>query len=322
MNSSIFLNFKNETFNFFFCFFACFSYSCLFSQEFNSSNYSTITQKVVPNNFSTTTGTNPFQSPFSSNEITYQLLIAASQLTDLVGKNLVSISFRNTFDATTAWPDNETFFNNYAIYLGQSVAPADRTLVFAQNAIGLITLVRSSSLIVPTNALTAGSNPNNFSYDIPFSTPYFYNGGNLLVEIRHFGTVGFSRRVDSVSTSTPGYGTLFSASWYPSNVTSSNNALEDSFTVINFKAENTLSAHLDKKEEILIYPNPTGSQITLSSPSKILNYKIFDIMGQTILSQNHSQKNLNIDLTTLNKGTYLLQIESELGREIKKIIKL
>jgi hypothetical protein len=279
------------------------------------------TQKVVPNSYTSITGTNPFVGPFSNTQMTYQLLIAASQLTDLVNKNLVSISFRNTFNSSTPWPNTETTFINYDIYLGQAVNPVDRTLSFSQNAVGLITLVRSGNLVVPINALTIGSNPNNFSYDVAFSTPYFYNGGNLLIEIRHFGASQPSRRVDSVSTATAGYGTLFSACWYPSNTTSFNNAFEDSFSVVNFKAVDLLTTNNFNKIETTIFPNPASENVMIESSSKISNVKLFNILGQLILVKELNQHSITLDLSQLSKGTYLILIENEFGIETKKVVK-
>lgn len=291
------------------------------SQETNTQNLVFDVQKVVPNSFTTITGTNPFVCPFSNTQITFQLLIASSQLTDLVNKNLVSISFRNTFDASTPWPENETTFINYDVYLGQAVNPVNRTLFFAQNAVGLITQVRSGNLVIPMNGLTAGSNPNDFSYDIDFTTPYFYTGGNLLVEIRHFGASGVSRRVDSVNTTVPGYGTLFSACWYPSNTTSFNSAFEGSFSVINFKAVNVLSTADFKENKTTIFPNPTAENLTVQSNSTISSIKLFNVVGQLILDKEVNQNSSTLDLSHLSNGTYLLSIENDFGTETKKVIK-
>ncbi len=293
----------------------------LYGQQTSSQNVLFDTQKVVPSNYSAVTGTNSFEGPFYSAQITYQLLIAASELTQLVNKNLISISFRNPINSTTSWPQNETTFNNYDIYLGNAVNPADRTLVFAQNAIGLITLVRTGNLIVPINAITSGSNPNSFSYDIDFTTPYYYSGGNLLVEIRHFGTSGFSRRVDAVNTEVPGYGTLFSAMWYPSNVTSINNAFEDSFSIVNFKAEDVLKTATYNSNESTVFPNPTKGNLSIESNAKIKNIRLLNLLGQVLQVKQIDEKTSYLDLSPYSKGTYLLLIENEFGTVVKKVIK-
>lgn len=278
-------------------------------------------QKVVPSNYAVTTGTNQFEGPFSNTQVTYQFIVASSELIELVGKNLVSVSFRNTFNASSPWPTSQATFINYDIYVGGAVNPSDRTLFFSQNAVGLITQVRSGNLVIPMNALTIGSNPNSFSYDIDFTTPYFYNGGNLLVEIRHFGYSGPSRRVDAVNTAVTGYGTLFSACWYPSNTTSSNSAFEDSFSVVNFKAVNSLSNTNFNKNDMLIFPNPTSQNVLIESNNKISKVKLFNMVGQLILVKETNQQSIKLDLSQLSRGTYLVSVENEFGTETKKVVK-
>lgn len=302
-------------------FFVLFCYSLLYSQETSSQAVFFDAQKVVPSSYAAVTGTNTFSGPFSNTEITYQFITAASELTDLVGKNLVSISFRNGFDVSTSWPASDAVFFNYDIYLSAAVNPVDRTLFFSQNAVGPITQVRSGNLVIPANALTTGANPNNFSFDINFSTPWFYSGGNLLVEIRHFGSLSPSRRVDSVNTSVSGYGTLFSACWYPSNTTSFNSAFEGNFSVVNFKAVDFLDTTNLEKATATVAPNPTTECIIIDSNSKILNIKLFNLVGQLMMNKAVNQKRSTLDLSQFSQGTYLLSIESEFGIETQKVIK-
>lgn len=290
-------------------------------QEDSPQNVFFDTQKVVPSNYAAVTGTNQFESPFSSGQMTYQLIIAASELTELVGKNLISISFRNPVSAVNAWPPNELTLINYDIYLGNAVNPVDRTLFFALNAVGLPTQVRSGNLVIPANVLTVGSNPNSFSYDIDFTTPYLYSGGNLLVEIRHFGTQGSFRRVDAVNTEVPGYGTLFSACWYPSNTTSINSAYEDSFSVVNFKAIDVLNTSNFKMNETTVFPNPTNANLLLESNAVINRITLLNLLGQLIEVKELSQKNGFLDLSSYHAGTYLLVVENEYGTVTKKVIK-
>jgi hypothetical protein len=279
------------------------------------------TQTVVPNANTAINGGTIFLGPYVNTQITYQLIIAESQLTNLVGKNLVSISFRNSLNTPQFWPSIDATFLNYDIYIGQSVSPANRTPVFALNAIGLATQVRSGNLVIPQNALSIGSNPNSFSYDIPFQIPYYYSGGNLLVEIRHFGSSSPSNRVDSVSIADSGYGTLYSASWYPSNVTSFNNSIEDNFSVINFKAEDVLRTQNINNLKTIIFPNPTIDKLLIESDYKISSLKLYNLIGQLIIAKIINQKSSILDLSQINKGTYLLTLESEMGIESKKVIK-
>ncbi|MBX3375802.1 MAG: hypothetical protein KF678_02210 [Phycisphaeraceae bacterium] len=88
-------------------------------------------------------------------------------------------------------------------------------MTFASNVVGPQSLVRSGPLIIPAGSLTAGSSPNVFGFTVSFNEPYFYSGGNLLVELRHTGSDAGIQTVDALSTTTTGYLTDFAACWSP-----------------------------------------------------------------------------------------------------------
>ncbi|MBK9332387.1 MAG: hypothetical protein IPM96_08340 [Ignavibacteria bacterium] len=189
---------------------------------------------VVPNAYQNTPGTAVFTGPLTTTARTYQFLIQASQLTSLVGKNLTGFKMRIPASSTANWPLSDVTFPNYDIYLSESVEPSARSLTFANNIVGAQTQVRSGSLFIPANSYTFGSSPNAFGPEITFNTPWFYAGGNVLIELRHTGFTGTSRTNDAISTSTGGYGTLMSACWTSSytGVTGS----QGNFAVIELQA--------------------------------------------------------------------------------------
>lgn len=290
------------------------------AQEVASFSPMTIVENVVPNVNATTNGGNSFLGPLTSSARTYQLLIAESQLTSLVGKYLISVAFRSTSSTTSDWPTAATTYNNYDIYLSGSVNPADRSFVFAQNVVGTQTQVRSGSLSIPVNSLSYGSSPNNFSFDISFTTPWLYSGGNLLVEIRHDGSSGSSKSVDAAGTSSSGYGTLYSACW-GSSYTATSTTTQGNFAVVNFKAEDTLKTSTFESVNILVYPNPATDVLYINSEIAITKIKIFNLLGQLVLNQEFNNTAIEISMDQLNSGTYLVQVENELGTEIRKIVK-
>ncbi|MBK9227147.1 MAG: hypothetical protein IPL67_08900 [Ignavibacteria bacterium] len=188
--------------------------------------------QVVPNNYSATGGTASFTGPLANLQRTYQLLIHQNQIAALAGKNLTAISFRLPQSAVSSWPTTGVTYNNYDIYLSGSVDPVNRSLTFANNIVGPQTQVRSGQLSISAGAYTFGSNPNQFGAEITFNTPYFYGGGNLLVEIRQNGFAGTARSVDAISMSTPGYGTDVSACWTGSYTGTSGS--QGNFSIIRF----------------------------------------------------------------------------------------
>ena len=200
--------------------------------------------QVVPNSYTSAGGTAPFLGPLSTAPRTYQLLINQNQLGSLTGKNLTAISFRLPQSAVANWPPAGVVYSNYDIYVSGSVDPVNRSLTFANNIIGPQTQVRSGQLSINANSYIFGSNPNQFGSEITFNIPYFYNGGNLLVEIRHSGFTGSSRTVDAIGATTPGYGTDFSACWSGSYTGLS--GAQGNFSIVNFStAKDTIQPILE-----------------------------------------------------------------------------
>jgi hypothetical protein len=173
------------------------------------------TDHVVPTAFAGTAGGSSFLGPLANAQRTYQLLIHEDQLTALVGSDLTGLTWRLLPSAASPWPATEVNFTNYDIYLSASVAPADRSLTFANNVAGPQTQVRSGPLTIPAASFSSGGSPNQFGTTIQFTTPWTYTGGHLLVEIRHGGFTGTSTSVDAVAATNTaaGYGTQFSACW-------------------------------------------------------------------------------------------------------------
>jgi len=194
--------------------------------------------QVVPNAYAAIPGTATFLGPLANAPRTYQLLIQASQLTGLIGRNLTGFHMRIPASATANWPLTVVTYTNYDIYLSGSREPSNRSLTFDSNVVGPRTQVRSGPLTIPTNSYTFGASPNAFGPEITFNTPWLYSGGNLLVEIRHPGFTGTSRSTDAISTSTGGYGTLISGCWTASYTGTVGG--QANFTIIKLNAALTL----------------------------------------------------------------------------------
>jgi hypothetical protein len=76
--------------------------------------------------------------------------------------------------------------------------------------------------------------------------------------------------------------------------------------------------------KVRFYPNPTSSQINLTFENKLENasIKIISILGQTVLEkQNLSGNNLSLDVSTLSKGIYILELNDGVSLTNSKFIK-
>ena len=85
-------------------------------------------------------------------------------------------------------------------------------------------------------------------------------------------------------------------------------------------ADNLSLDELYQKEQILIYPNPTSTEITIDTkylnPTKI---EVMSIIGQTISSNTDVSNLTKIDVSNFSKGMYLVKITSKTGLILKEV---
>ena len=282
----------------------------LFGFNINTKAQSTL---VVPNS----NEGSAFIGPFGNAARQLQFIIDDSLLTSMVGKNLTSISFRLPASTADAWPATALTMSAFDIYLSDSVEPADRQLDFVANVVGTQTKVRSGTLPIPAGALTVGSNPNDFSFKITFSNAWQYNGGNLLIEVRHSGTGISSRSVHAVSTSSAGYGTLYSALWQ-----STGNVNQGNFIYVEITADGQLGANSVKiGANPVIYPNPVKDLLYIKSDKEFTSYAVYNMAGQMVASEKASGKSA-MNVARLPVGQYLLKLTDKNGNtEVTQFIK-
>lgn len=177
---------------------------------------------TVPAAYATTLPGSSFTGPLANTPRTYQLLINQSELTALIGQHLTGISFRSSVALSTvnSWPINTTTYSSYNIYLSESVAPANRSLTFANNIVGTQSQVRSGPLVIAPNSYPAGG-PLSFGTAIIFTNPYYYNGGHLLLEIRHTGSNGDGRSNDAVPSTNTLFNTVLATAYATSETATS-----------------------------------------------------------------------------------------------------
>lgn len=76
--------------------------------------------------------------------------------------------------------------------------------------------------------------------------------------------------------------------------------------------------------DITIYPNPLkGNKLNISSTntSPILSIEILNVLGKSVFKQKLSNNASEINISSLNKGIYLVRLKSEKGSITKKLIK-
>lgn len=82
-----------------------------------------------------------------------------------------------------------------------------------------------------------------------------------------------------------------------------------------------LSTEDFNKTSLSIYPNPTTDFINIQNLKGEYSYSVYDVAGKLLLNKTNAIST-QIDISTLNKGLYLLElIDSENIKSISKIIK-
>lgn len=171
---------------------------------------------VVPNyTANTEAGSSFFLTATATAGRTFQLTIAASQLTGIVGQSIEAMQWRMN-GGVAAWPPVDANYAFWDIAIGPGVDPASMSNTFAQNFSGPATQVRSGPLTFAAGSFPGGSTPNAFGPAVTFNTPYLYTGGDLTIEMRFAGQTGATTQanLDAVAaTGGPGWGVDFAARW-------------------------------------------------------------------------------------------------------------
>lgn len=146
---------------------------------------------VLPDGYSSTLGDGSSPSLTGTALRIVQLQVAASLLGGLqVGDQLTGMSFRGeTGTSALSYAD-------YEIRLAQAAnAIGSLSTTLANNLLNPV-LVRDGALSFAANAFTAGA----WGPVISFTTPYTYQGGDLIWEIRHTTSTGTNVSVDTITS--------------------------------------------------------------------------------------------------------------------------
>lgn len=146
------------------------------------------------------------------------------------------------------------------------------------------------------------------------------NGANWTELMRWDSTTPISEVGQSVSeTELSGYGDSVQFAFYAFSDTS--NADTD-FYIDNFQiTDTTLGIDNNNLEGFNIFPTIVKSELFYNSQSKIDNISIFDMLGKQVMNFKPSNNSSSLNLSSLRKGIYLVNVMSENRSGIYKIIK-
>src|SRR5690606_9517116 len=89
-----------------------------------------------------------------------------------------------------------------------------------------------------------------------------------------------------------------------------------------YETQSTIGLDENAKQKINIYPNPFSEIISFNNPEnlKINSVFIYNLQGKMVWQSNQSL-NSSIDLSSLSKGFYFIQIQTESGIYNQKVLK-
>lgn len=97
--------------------------------------------------------------------------------------------------------------------------------------------------------------------------------------------------------------------------------MESSYAREYFVMDEPLSIKGLSDSEMKIYPNPANEYINIESVYQIDQVIIYSISGQEVLTVNAASNRVSANISTLNKGSYIVHIHTESGNVVRKLIK-
>lgn len=75
------------------------------------------------------------------------------------------------------------------------------------------------------------------------------------------------------------------------------------------------------KNELKYYPNPVEDIFNITYSERILQIEVFDLLGKRVKVKSTDDKEVNIDLSDLASGTYMIQLKTESKQQFIKVVK-
>jgi hypothetical protein len=132
---------------------------------------------------------------------------------------------------------------------------------------------------------------------------------------------GFGNTIDTVeySNAAPWPGADGNGSYLQLSSTDVDNALASSWVATS---DNNLSiAENSELKNLILYPNPVTSSLTIQSSQPILTYKVYDVLGRLLYESKQDSNTIKTDWSSYPKGIYFISVSNESGFSTKKIIK-
>lgn len=96
---------------------------------------------------------------------------------------------------------------------------------------------------------------------------------------------------------------------------------ENGYELWTVTADDAMAVLDVNKNKFSVYPNPADDVINISGDSQISSVQIYDYSGKLLLSNSANSKKLQLNVSSLPKGNYVVKVLSEQKSSSYKIIK-
>ena len=76
-----------------------------------------------------------------------------------------------------------------------------------------------------------------------------------------------------------------------------------------------------KDVAISLYPNPSSSLVNIKAENTIKSTELYDVQGRLIQINKEDSNEVVLDISTYNSGIYFIKVTTDVGSQIKKIVK-
>jgi hypothetical protein len=84
---------------------------------------------------------------------------------------------------------------------------------------------------------------------------------------------------------------------------------------------NSIVVNNPETSDIVLYPNPVANKLNIVTKEKIRAIRITAANGSLVKVISNNEENTSIDFSNLVKGIYIVEVVTDKGSSINKIIK-
>ena len=91
--------------------------------------------------------------------------------------------------------------------------------------------------------------------------------------------------------------------------------------VANFQFIEGMEENENAKEDLVFYPNPVSDKLTIEAAEAIDHVEVFNVAGAMVFSQKNCADKVEIDMTALPIGTYVIRMTTQSATEVRRFVK-